>query len=261
MRTLAFRRAARTSALGALALIASLSLTACQGDDPAPYDNHASASAGSSSRTPAESSGGKGTAAPDAGQGKNSAGSSAGSDSGSGSGSDSGSGSASGSGSGSDSGEDSDAAASKPKGAGPATVTCNGENSKLSLTEVARPVNHLLLTLTNVGSKACNAYYYPYLKFGEAQSVPKTFEDSKPQAVATINPGESVYTGVLTSAADGSGSNGYSTNDVSVSFQNSDGNSDGTGPAVSVPLSKSTFVDSSLSVTYWQMSMDDALQY
>ncbi|MEU1365886.1 DUF4232 domain-containing protein [Streptomyces sp. NPDC005803] len=251
MRNLRFRRAARTSALGAVALIASLSLTACQGDDPEPYDALASASPGSSPRTPAGSSGAsgdKGAATPSTGKGKDSAGS--GSDSGSGSGSSSGSGSAGGT------------STDKPQGDDEAVqVACTGANTKLTMTQVQRPINHMLLTMTNTGSKACNAYFYPYLRFGEAQSVPNTVEDSKPQAVRTINPGESVYTGVMTSAADGSGSNGYSTKDLSVSFQNRAGNSDGTGSAVTVPLAKSVYVDSSLSVTYWQTSMDDALQY
>ncbi|WP_406095737.1 DUF4232 domain-containing protein [Streptomyces sp. NBC_01013] len=251
MRTLNFRRAARTSALGAVALVASLSLTACQGDDPEPYDALPSASAGSASKTPAESagsSGDKGTAAPDADPGKDATGSGSGGgtsttkpkdNSGNGNGGNGGSG----------------------DNANAATVTCTGGNTKLSITEVSRPVNHMLLTMTNTGSKACNAYYYPYLKFGEAQSVPNTFEDSKPQAVTTINPGESAYAGVMTSSADGSGSNGYSAKDLSVSFQNRDGNSDNTGSSVNVPLSKSVHVDSSLTVSYWQMSMADALTY
>ncbi|MEU9200886.1 DUF4232 domain-containing protein [Streptomyces sp. NPDC048332] len=250
MRTLTFRRAARTSALGAAALIASLSLTACQSDDPEPYDALASASPSSSARTPAKDSGASGdqdTAAPDADQGKDAAGS--------------------GSGGGTSATKPKDGNGDGGSGNGgsgdgsTATVTCTGGNTKLSITEISRPVNHMLLTMTNTGSKACNAYYYPYLKFGEAQSVPNTFEDSKPQAVVTINPGESAYAGVMTSAADGSGSNGYSTKDLSVSFQNRDGNSDNTGSSVSVPLSKSVHVDSSLTVSYWQMSMDDALTY
>lgn len=249
MRTLNFRRAARTSALGAVALIASLSLTACQGDDPEPYDALPSASAGSASKTPAQSggsSGDKGTAAPDADQGKDSTGSGSGGGTSTTKPKDDG-----GNGNGGGSNDSGDAV----------TVTCTGANTKLSATEVSRPVNHMLITMTNTGSKACNAYYYPYLKFGEAQSVPNTFDESKPQAVATINPGESAYAGVLTSSADGSGSNGYDTKDLEVSFQNRDGNSDNTGSSVSVPLSKSVHVDSSLTVSYWQMSMDDALTY
>lgn len=253
MRTLTFRRVARTSALGAVALVASLSLTACQSDDPEPYD--ALASASPSSQTPAKSggaSGDKDTTAPADTQGKDSAGSGSGSDSGS----DSGSGSGSGSGGGK--------ATTEPAGSDNDDVVrlaCTGSNTKLTMTAVQRPANHMLLTMTNTGSKACNAYNHPYLRFGEAQSVPNTFEDSKPQAVATINPGESVYTGVLTSAADGSGEGGYSTNDLSVNFETLGGDSDNSGAAVKVPLAKSVYVDSTLSVTYWQMSMDEALQY
>lgn len=257
MRTLNFRRAARTSALGAVALVASLSLTACQSEEPEPFD--ALASASPSSQTPAKSGGASGdkqSAAPVADQGKDSAGSDSGSDSGSGSGSDSGSGSGSDSGGGK--------ATTEPGGGDNDDVVrlaCTGSNTKLTMTSVERPANHMLLTMTNTGSKACNAYNYPYLRFGEAQSVPSTFEDSRPQAVATINPGESVYTGVLTSAADGSGEWGYSTNDLGVSFETLGGDSDNSGAEVKVPLAKSVYVDSSLRVTYWQMSMDEALQY
>lgn len=244
MRKLHLRRAARTSALGAVVLIASLSLTACQGTDEAASGGSAPAPAGASSQAPAESTGApadKSSATPSTDQGKNS--------------------SAPESGSGSGSGSGDDASTAEPQDGDEATVTCTGANTKLVMTAVQRPVNHMLLTMTNTGSKACNAYYYPYLRFGDAQSVPQTFDDSKPQAVATINPGESVYAGVMTSSADGSGTNGYSTKDLTVGFQNRDGNSEGTGSAVKVPLAGSTFVDSSLSVTYWQMSMDDALMY
>ncbi|THA62187.1 DUF4232 domain-containing protein [Streptomyces sp. A0642] len=248
MRNLRFHRAARTSVLGAAALIASFALTACQEDNPPPYDALASASPDSTAKSPAANSGVSGdkdkeTAAPSTGGDEDTAGS----DKGSGSGS---------SGSGSGDG----ASAGKPQDDdGVVRLACTGANTKLTMTAVQRPVNHMLLTMTNTGSKACNAYAYPYLRFGEAQSVPNTFEDSKPQAVATIDPGQSVYAGVMTSAADGSGTNGYDTKDLSVSFQSRDGGS--TGSAVKVPLARSVYVDSSLSVTYWQMSMDDALQY
>ncbi|MGW2592359.1 DUF4232 domain-containing protein [Streptomyces sp. NPDC001515] len=251
MRTTAFLRAARTTALGAVALLASLSLTACQSDAPEPYDALASATPGSSAGTPADgsgSSGGKDATASPAGQDKNDS-----------TGSDSRSGSHSGSGSGG--GTSTAKPAGGDSGGGATTTACTGANTKLAITEVKRPVNHMLLTLTNTGSKACNAYYYPALRFGEAQSVPKTAQGSKPQAVVTLDPGESAYTGVMTSSADGSGSNGYKTQDLTVGFQNRDGGFDGTGSPVSVPLARSVYVDSTLTVTYWQTGMDDALQY
>ena len=233
MRNLRFRRAARTSALGTVAVLAALSLTACQGDDtsaapatsssPAPVP--AAAHSGSNASTPAT---------PAADRTKATAHTTP-----------------------------TTPAAKQPQGnnGGPVTRQCDSTNTKLTMTAVQRPINHMLLTVTNTGSKTCNAYYFPYLKFGDAQSVPQTVEDSKPQAVTTINPGESAYAGVLTSSADGSGTGGYSTRDLKVGFQGRNGGSDGTGPMVDVPLSKSVYVDSTLAVTYWQASMDDALTY
>ncbi|MFE9823805.1 DUF4232 domain-containing protein [Streptomyces sp. NPDC005791] len=243
MRNLRFRRAARTSVLGTAALIAALSLTACQGSDPAPaaYDAEAPVP-----QQPAD--GASAAPAPGTGTDKGTAGNTGTS------------------GSGSETAEDSGSAAPKPvaaskqqrSGSG-SLPTCTGTNTKLTVTSVPRPVNHMLLTVTNTGSKACNAFSYPTLRFGEAQSVPPVFEESKPQAVVTIAPGQSAYAGIRTSAADGSGSNGYSTKDLAVGFQ--DANAGSAGRMVSVPLSKEAYVDSTLAVTYWQTDMDDALMY
>lgn len=238
MRNRNFRRAARTSALGTAALLAALSLTACQEDGQAAAGTSTPAPSAPSEQ-PASS-----TEAP-ADQGKNSTGS------GSGSGSSSGS-------------TGNEPAAQKPKDTGgdngPVTLACDGGNSKVTLTAVPRPANHMLLTVTNTGSKACNAYSYPFLKFGEAQAAPQVYEESKPQAVVTLSPGQSAYSGVMTSSADGSGTDGYSTKDVTVSFQGREG-SGSTGPSANVPLTKAAYVDSTLTVTYWQTGMDDALTY
>ncbi|MFE2019491.1 DUF4232 domain-containing protein [Streptomyces sp. NPDC059499] len=246
MRNRNFRRAARTTALGTVALLAALSLTACQEDGQAAADTSSSATT-SPSEQPSDSA----KAPADKGKGDNKGTSGPGAESGSSSGSGSGS-------------TDAEPAAKKPKdtgdNSGPVTLACNGGNSKVTLTAVTRPVNHMLLTVTNTGSKACNAYYYPFLRFGEAQAVPKTFEESKPQAVVTLAPGESAYAGIMTASADGSGTGGYSTKDVTVSFQGREG-SGSSGPSSDVPLTKAVFVDSTLAVTYWQTSLDDALMY
>ncbi|MER5894251.1 DUF4232 domain-containing protein [Streptomyces sp. NPDC001876] len=246
MRNRNFRRAARTTALGTVALLAALSLTACQEDGQAAADTSSSATT-SPSEQPSDSA----KAPADKGKGDNKGTSGPGAESGSSSGSGSGS-------------TDAEPAAKQPKdtgdSSGPVTLACNGGNSKVTLTAVTRPVNHMLLTVTNTGSKACNAYHYPFLRFGEAQAVPKTFEESKPQAVVTLAPGESAYAGIMTASADGSGTGGYSTKDVTVSFQGREG-SGSSGPSSDVPLAKAVFVDSTLAVTYWQTSLDDALMY
>ncbi|WP_405663836.1 DUF4232 domain-containing protein [Streptomyces sp. NBC_01166] len=236
MRNLHFRRAARTSVLGTAALIAALSLTACQSDSPAPaaYDAEAPAP-----QKPAD--GASAAPASDTANGQETAGDT------------------STSGSGSESAKGSGSATAKQQRTSASLPTCTGENTKLTITGVKRPVNHMLLTVTNTGSKACNAFYYPVLRFGEAQSVPPVVEDSKPQAVVTVAPGQSAYAGVMTSSADGSGTGGYSTQDLSVGFL--DAESESAGDMVNVPLSKDVYVDSTLTVTYWQTEMDDALMY
>ncbi|MFG2961062.1 DUF4232 domain-containing protein [Streptomyces sp. NPDC048291] len=140
-------------------------------------------------------------------------------------------------------------------------VTCEGSNTKTVAAPLNRPVNHMLLTVTNTGSKTCYLYYYPAVRFGEAQSVPPVIEDSQPQAVVTLAPGESGYASVSLSATDGSGSDGHTVNSLDVYFRGRSGNeSVGKGAHPSLPA-KGVYVDDSLKVTYWQQSMDDAVNW
>ncbi|MEU0769054.1 DUF4232 domain-containing protein [Streptomyces albogriseolus] len=242
----------RTSRLQLLAAagvaVASLALTACQ-DGTGTRDEGASASqpvasapSGASSQTPEESasgSGGNGSTA-------NGSGGSGGDASGSG---DSGS-------------KGSSAGTSGGSEDAPATFNpCNGANTSVTAAPVSRPVNHMLITVKNTGAKNCDLTYYPVLRFDEMQWVPQPIEDSRPQAVVTLGPGESAYAGVVLSAADGSGSGGATGKKLTVGFQARTPNSDG-GPAAIPSLpAKGVYYDSSLTVTYWQSSMDDALAY
>ncbi|MET7898030.1 DUF4232 domain-containing protein [Streptomyces mirabilis] len=131
---------------------------------------------------------------------------------------------------------------------------CNGANTKTTATEVSRPLNHLLLTVTNTGAKNCDLTGYPIARFGEAQSVPPVAESTHPQAVVTLTPGESGYAGVLLSAADGSGGNGYTAKTLVVGFTK------GSSATPALPA-KGVYVDDKLTVTYWQQRLDDALAY
>ncbi|MCX4621615.1 DUF4232 domain-containing protein [Streptomyces albogriseolus] len=242
----------RTSRLQLLAAagvaVASLALTACQ-DGTGTRDEGASASqpvasapSGASSQTPEESASGSG------GNGSTANGSS-------GSGGDA-------SGSGDSGSKDSSAGTSDGSEDAPATFNpCNGANTSVTAAPVSRPVNHMLITVKNTGAKNCDLTYYPVLRFDEMQWVPQPIEDSKPQAVVTLGPGESAYAGVVLSAADGSGSGGATGKKLTVGFQARTPNSDG-GPAAIPSLpAKGVYYDSSLTVTYWQSSMDDALAY
>ncbi|MFF5159940.1 DUF4232 domain-containing protein [Streptomyces sp. NPDC000348] len=142
-----------------------------------------------------------------------------------------------------------------------ARVTCNGSNTTVEARPVPRPVNHMLITVENSGSRTCDLPYYPVLRFDGMQWVPQPVEASKPQAVVTLAPGETAYAGVLLSAADGSGDGGTTGRELTVGFQGGTPNSSGGPSAVPSLPAKGVYYDSSMAVTYWQQSMDEALTY
>lgn len=247
-------RNSRTRLVGAAAtvVLAALSLTAC-GEGTGVQDEGASAATDTSANS---SSGAASTGSSSTGS------SSTGSSS-------TGSGSASGSNSGSSDdkpatdtkGSTAGTSASKAPASSAKPVTCEGSNTKTVAAPLNRPVNHMLLTVTNTGSKSCFLYGYPAVRFGEAQSVPPVIEESQPQAVVTLAPGESGYASVSLAAADGSGSNGRTVKSLNVYFQGRSGNeSVGAGAHPSLPAA-GVYVDDSLKVTYWQQSMDDAVNW
>ncbi|MGY6022025.1 DUF4232 domain-containing protein [Streptomyces spinosirectus] len=138
-------------------------------------------------------------------------------------------------------------------------VLCNGSNTRVTAQPVTRPLNHMLITVKNTGSKTCDLTYYPILRFDEMQWAPSASKDSQPQAVVTLQPGESGYAGVLLSAADGSGEGGDTGHRLTVAFQGLTPNSDGGASAVPSLPAKGVYYDSSLTVTWWQQTMADAL--
>ncbi|MFF2522668.1 DUF4232 domain-containing protein [Streptomyces liangshanensis] len=153
------------------------------------------------------------------------------------------------------------ASATKKPAAAAKAVTCEGSVTKTVAAPLNRPVNHMLLTVTNTGTKTCYLYGYPAVRFGEAQSVPPVIEDSQPQAVVTLDPGQSGYASISLSATDGSGTHGRTEKSLTVYFQGRSGNeSVGKGATPRLPA-KGTYIDDSLQVTYWQQSMDDAISW
>ncbi|MFF1275333.1 DUF4232 domain-containing protein [Streptomyces marokkonensis] len=248
----------RTSRLRLLAAagitLATLSLTACQDGTGTKDEGASQPNATASADTP--------TNAPEGDAGSNEP---------SRSGADKGSGKDDGKGGGKDTHQGTDQSTDRAtdRGAGTsggsgdpqARVACNGSNTTVTARPVPRPLNHMLITVRNTGSKPCDLTYYPVLRFDEMQWVPQPVEASKPQAVVGIDPGESAYAGVLLSAADGSGDGGTTGRTLTVGFQGRTPNSSG-GPAATPSLpAKGVYYDSSLTVTYWQQSMDDALTY
>ncbi|MFI1400835.1 DUF4232 domain-containing protein [Streptomyces sp. NPDC020681] len=136
---------------------------------------------------------------------------------------------------------------------GVVTAACTGSTTKVSVTHVSRPIQHLLLTVTNTGSKACNAYHAPLLRVDDAQAVMSVYEESQPQAVVTLVPGESGY------AAIALGAGGRTAKQLEVHFAASSGEgSTGTPKKLALPAG-TDIDDAGASVTYWQRTLADAL--
>ncbi|MET9964470.1 DUF4232 domain-containing protein [Streptomyces sp. NPDC006356] len=235
-------RTSRTSrtrlvAAAATAVLATLSLSACNDGTGTKDEGAATTTAptGSASVTPSGGSGGNSS-------------------------SDT-SGSSGGGAGGADSGSTAQTPATKAPDSSSKPVTCEGSNTKTVAAPLNRPVNHMLLTVTNTGSKACFLYGYPAVAFGEAQSVPPVIEESQPQAVVTLEPGQSGYASVSLSATDGSASGGRTEKSLAVSFYGrSMSGSVGRAAHPSLPA-EGVHIDDSLKVTYWQQSMDDATSW
>ncbi|MDI3417770.1 DUF4232 domain-containing protein [Streptomyces luteolus] len=144
--------------------------------------------------------------------------------------------------------------------AAPKAVTCEGSTTRTVASPLKRPVNRMLLTVTNTGGKPCSLYGYPAVQFGEAQSVPPAFEDSRPQAVVTLQPGASGYASIALSGTDGS-SDGYTAKTLAVAFQGRSGNESVGEIAHPALPAKGVYVDNTIRVTYWQQEMKDAVSW
>lgn len=248
------RRITRTRLFAATTVaLAALSLTACEGDEltgsPAP-ESSASASADGNGARPAggakEDAGDTGDTGATGSTGSTGSAGSAGNGKAPGSGADKASGGNASAGSGGSGGTD--GSDSEAPGA------CSAADVRITAANAPRPINHLLLTATNTGSKTCALPPYPAARFGEAQAVPPVAQSSKPQSLTTLAPGESGYAGVRLSSGDGSGENGYETTALTIPFD------DGSIARVKLP-SGGVYVDTALTVTYWQTSASNALEY
>ncbi|MEU8953745.1 DUF4232 domain-containing protein [Streptomyces sp. NPDC048518] len=140
-----------------------------------------------------------------------------------------------------------------------APVTCTSATTKVTVEEVSRPINHLLLKAKNTGTKTCYAYGAPYLRFDNGQAATPWVEDSRPQAVVTLKPGQTAYAGIGTSSPEGT--DGYQAHDLGVYFSNRAMNGNAGGPAAAALPQDGVYVDSSAFVTYWQTSASTALEW
>ncbi|MER6401313.1 DUF4232 domain-containing protein [Kitasatospora sp. NPDC001603] len=136
---------------------------------------------------------------------------------------------------------------------------CSEANSELAVDQVDRPVNHLLLTVTNTGTTPCDAYHAPLLRFEQAEEAVQILTGSQPQAVVTLVPGASAYAGINTSSADGAGTGAFTAGELRVTVVDRIGSA-GAG-TTTLRLPRPTYVDDAAFSTYWQGSSDDALAW
>jgi hypothetical protein len=138
-------------------------------------------------------------------------------------------------------------------------VTCTTANTKVTVAEVSRPINHLLLKATNTGTKPCYAYSAPFLRAGADAQAPLPWADeTTPQAVLVLEPGQSAYAGITTYSPDGEG--GAKEKTLGVIFADKQGH--GTNTEKTLKLANGgVFFNSAATVTYWQDNAADALSW
>ncbi|EPH44829.1 hypothetical protein STRAU_2119 [Streptomyces aurantiacus JA 4570] len=223
--------------------LAALSLTACGSEDKVRDEGAAKPSQGPSGEGAGGTSSGTGDATPSGERTKSQG--TGGDTGGSGTGSGSGGGKGTTSGTGTADGSDPDAPENR--------VPCTADNTSITAAPVSRPLNHMLITVTNTGSKMCDLPGHPILKFEGAQSVPPVIEDSKPQAVTSLKPGGKGYAAAILSAGDGAGGEGRTATSLQIGFQGSDRMADAALQA------RGVHIDDSLRVSYWQSDSATAL--
>ncbi|MFI6148664.1 DUF4232 domain-containing protein [Streptomyces sp. NPDC051109] len=119
-----------------------------------------------------------------------------------------------------------------------------------------KSVRHLLLTVTNTGSKGCVVYHYPFLKFPYAR-VPFSVAKGSEGAPVTLAPGGKAYAAVL---ASGGGMDTYETNTIPLSLQGPNLGRMVIDP-VHIELPGQVAFDDGARVTYWKTAPDLALRH
>lgn len=237
------RRRTRMIAFSAVALAATLSLTACENGQGSQDAGPASTSKPTTDNKPAGDSqpgkGGTDTAnKPSSGTHTSNSTGSTGSTTDKGKGKSEGKGKA-----------DSDPNAPENR------AVCDASRIKITAQVVDRPLNTMILTATNTGSKLCDLFYTPVVRFQDAQSVPPAMEETRPQAVVSLQPGEKGYAAVKLSKADEKDAAGYQANSLDVGFYDRNNKNLDAFSRVSLPTG-GVYIDSSLKVSFWQSDLD-----
>ncbi|MFF2780859.1 DUF4232 domain-containing protein [Streptomyces sp. NPDC058052] len=141
----------------------------------------------------------------------------------------------------------------RPTDDGPVRRTCAAGDVKVVASKVSRPINHLALTVTNIGGRPCDAVGAPLVGFDDSQAPIRIVEESKPQAVVTLMPRESAYASLILTGEPGGDTHGTTVRTIKVNLT--------TDSMVTVAAPEGTYVDDGAAVSYWQRELEDALQY
>ncbi|MEU3189106.1 DUF4232 domain-containing protein [Streptomyces sp. NPDC006992] len=233
------RRTLRTSGLAAVAAVAALSLTACQGDDT--DDGAAGSSTGTNDSA---AHGTESTGAKDSGP--------AGADSAD-------TGGTSGQGASGEGGGGSNSAGTGSGAANPRAKrsTCTVGKVSVGLQRAGGSAPVVLLKATNNGSTRCDLYGYPFVGYPGAQA-PIAVGGGKPQAVVSLEPGESGYAALGLEKGDGAGTH----REKQITVELADRSLHGTGSTakVSAPEGAGLALGESSTVSYWNTTPELALQ-
>lgn len=149
----------------------------------------------------------------------------------------------------------------KPTDPGPGGPRdCSTDMLKLTIQPLHEPVNHVMISATNTSKLPCHLNKYPLLRTYQSQPSPiGAAEASKPASAILLAPGATAYAGLMTSAGDGSGSNGKNVAALILQLQPGSAGSGGVGRPASVPMPPgATYVDSAAVVTYWESDIQSA---
>ncbi|MEU0401328.1 DUF4232 domain-containing protein [Streptomyces sp. NPDC006197] len=119
---------------------------------------------------------------------------------------------------------------------------------------------HLLITATNITDKPCTLYNYPFITFGQDTDSPLTPMESPAKAVATIGPKEKAYAGVKLFLGGEKTSGGY----TSFGIAYADPSSSGDGSPIDVEFSDEVqFVNvgQNPSVTFWNLDRSEVEKF
>ena len=138
---------------------------------------------------------------------------------------------------------------------------CSTDMLHFSIDPVREPINHVLISATNTSQIPCHLNKYPLLRtFQASTSTIGVAPMDKPAAAILLAPGAVAYSGVMTNAADGSGTNRKTIPALFLQLQPGDAAAGGTGRPVSVAMPPSAqYIDSSAYVSYWESDTQTAL--